>query len=129
MPSLLEIDHPCAQKQIADLRMFEERLKKERTQKRKERTRQRSQKEKACDHLNTIIKVGVIQDTWREQVLAVLLVHTLAVGSSLNGNYGWMTGLGAAMLPNADALGLLLFEYSKCVYTSQLQHLKVKGKD
>lgn len=38
---------------------------------------------------------------------------------------GWMAGLGAAMPPNTDALGQLLFEYSKRVYTSQLQHLKV----
>ncbi|XP_028754551.1 kinesin-like protein KIN-14B [Neltuma alba] len=37
---------------------------------------------------------------------------------------GWMAGLGAAMPPNTDALGQLLFEYSKRVYTSQLQHLK-----
>ncbi|KAI9127450.1 hypothetical protein K1719_002009 [Acacia pycnantha] len=57
------------------------------------------------------------------------LVVQLVVGSSLNCNYGWMTGLGAAMPPNADALGLLLFEYSKCVYTSQLQHLKVQMKE
>ncbi|CAK8561805.1 unnamed protein product [Lathyrus sativus] len=37
---------------------------------------------------------------------------------------GWMAGLGAALPPNTDALGQLLFEYSKRVYTSQLQHLK-----
>ncbi|XP_061352190.1 kinesin-like protein KIN-14B isoform X1 [Gastrolobium bilobum] len=37
---------------------------------------------------------------------------------------GWMAGLGAAMPPQTDALGQLLFEYSKRVYTSQLQHLK-----
>ncbi|XP_068636720.1 kinesin-like protein KIN-14L isoform X3 [Aristolochia californica] len=37
---------------------------------------------------------------------------------------GWMAGLGAAMPPNTDALGQLLSEYSKRVYTSQLQHLK-----
>ncbi|XP_054808592.1 kinesin-like protein KIN-14B isoform X2 [Prosopis cineraria] len=37
---------------------------------------------------------------------------------------GWMAGLGAAMPPNTDALGQLLFEYSKRVYCSQLQHLK-----
>jgi len=38
---------------------------------------------------------------------------------------GWMAGLGAALPPHTDALGQLLFEYSKRVYTSQLQHLKV----
>ncbi|XP_031397257.1 kinesin-like protein KIN-14B isoform X2 [Punica granatum] len=37
---------------------------------------------------------------------------------------GWMAGLGAAMPPNTDALGQLLSEYTKRVYTSQLQHLK-----
>ncbi|KAK7346054.1 hypothetical protein VNO80_20567 [Phaseolus coccineus] len=37
---------------------------------------------------------------------------------------GWMAGLGAALPPYTDALGQLLFEYSKRVYTSQLQHLK-----
>ncbi|XP_061356773.1 kinesin-like protein KIN-14B isoform X3 [Gastrolobium bilobum] len=37
---------------------------------------------------------------------------------------GWMAGLGAALPPHTDALGQLLFEYSKHVYTSQLQHLK-----
>ncbi|KAL0917119.1 hypothetical protein M5K25_012166 [Dendrobium thyrsiflorum] len=37
---------------------------------------------------------------------------------------GWMAGLGAAQHPHTDALGLLLSEYSKRVYTSQLQHLK-----
>ncbi|KAG4399667.1 hypothetical protein AAZX31_08G270800 [Glycine max] len=37
---------------------------------------------------------------------------------------GWMAGLGAALPPHTDALGQLLFEYSKRVYTSQLQHLK-----
>ncbi|KAL2344412.1 hypothetical protein Fmac_005697 [Flemingia macrophylla] len=37
---------------------------------------------------------------------------------------GWMAGLGAAMPPHTDALGQLLFEYSKRVYSSQLQHLK-----
>ncbi|MCL7036435.1 hypothetical protein MKW94_020733 [Papaver nudicaule] len=37
---------------------------------------------------------------------------------------GWMAGLGAALPPNTDALGQLLSEYSKRVYTSQLQHLK-----
>lgn len=36
-----------------------------------------------------------------------------------------MAGLGAAMPPNTDALGQLLSEYSKRVYGSQLQHLKV----
>lgn len=38
---------------------------------------------------------------------------------------GWMAGLGAALPPNTDALGQLLSEYTKRVYTSQLQHLKV----
>uniref|UniRef100_A0A2N9IYY4 Reverse transcriptase zinc-binding domain-containing protein n=1 Tax=Fagus sylvatica TaxID=28930 RepID=A0A2N9IYY4_FAGSY len=37
---------------------------------------------------------------------------------------GWMAGLGAALPPSTDALGQLLFEYAKRVYTSQLQHLK-----
>ncbi|KAL6959447.1 Kinesin-like protein KIN-14B, variant 2 [Sarracenia purpurea var. burkii] len=37
---------------------------------------------------------------------------------------GWMAGLGAALPPSTDALGQLLSEYSKRVYTSQLQHLK-----
>ncbi|KAK9162857.1 hypothetical protein Syun_003759 [Stephania yunnanensis] len=37
---------------------------------------------------------------------------------------GWMAGLGAAFPPNTDALGQLLSEYSKRVYSSQLQHLK-----
>ncbi|MED6174672.1 Kinesin-like protein KIN-14B [Stylosanthes scabra] len=37
---------------------------------------------------------------------------------------GWMAGLGAAQPSNTDALGQLLLEYSKRVYTSQLQHLK-----
>ncbi|XP_030455740.2 kinesin-like protein KIN-14B [Syzygium oleosum] len=37
---------------------------------------------------------------------------------------GWMAGLGAAVPPNTDALGQLLSEYTKRVYTSQLQHLK-----
>lgn len=39
---------------------------------------------------------------------------------------GWMAGLGAAQPPNTDALGQLLSEYTKRVYTSQLQHLKVR---
>ncbi|EXC14623.1 Geminivirus Rep-interacting motor protein [Morus notabilis] len=37
---------------------------------------------------------------------------------------GWMAGLGAAMPPSTDALGQLLSEYAKRVYSSQLQHLK-----
>ncbi|XP_028769402.1 kinesin-like protein KIN-14B isoform X2 [Neltuma alba] len=37
---------------------------------------------------------------------------------------GWMAGLGAALPPQTDALGQLLFEYTKRLYTSQLQHLK-----
>ncbi|KAL9328564.1 hypothetical protein ACSQ67_003567 [Phaseolus vulgaris] len=37
---------------------------------------------------------------------------------------GWMAGLGSAQSPQTDALGQLLFEYSRRVYTSQLQHLK-----
>ncbi|KAE9450470.1 hypothetical protein C3L33_17632, partial [Rhododendron williamsianum] len=37
---------------------------------------------------------------------------------------GWMAGLGAALPPSTDALGQLLSEYSKRVYSSQLQHLK-----
>lgn len=39
---------------------------------------------------------------------------------------GWMGGLGAAMPPSTDALGQLLSEYTKRVYSSQLQHLKVQ---
>jgi hypothetical protein len=38
---------------------------------------------------------------------------------------GWMAGLGTAQFPSTDALGQLLSEYSKRVYTSQLQHMKV----
>ncbi|KAK1313383.1 Geminivirus Rep-interacting motor protein [Acorus calamus] len=37
---------------------------------------------------------------------------------------GWMAGLGAAQPPSTDALGQLLSEYSRRVYSSQLQHLK-----
>ncbi|KAI4325682.1 hypothetical protein MLD38_031060 [Melastoma candidum] len=37
---------------------------------------------------------------------------------------GWMAGLGAAMPPSTDALGQLLSDYAKRLYTSQLQHLK-----
>ncbi|KAL6554906.1 Kinesin-like protein KIN-14B [Orobanche gracilis] len=37
---------------------------------------------------------------------------------------GWMAGLGAAQPPNTDALGQLLSEYVRRVYSSQLQHLK-----
>ncbi|XP_077213519.1 kinesin-like protein KIN-14B isoform X2 [Tasmannia lanceolata] len=37
---------------------------------------------------------------------------------------GWMAGLGAALPPFTDALGQLLSEYAKRVYSSQLQHLK-----
>ncbi|KAK8967254.1 Geminivirus Rep-interacting motor protein [Platanthera guangdongensis] len=37
---------------------------------------------------------------------------------------GWMAGLGTAQHPHTDALGLLLSEYTKRVYISQLQHLK-----
>ncbi|PIN16985.1 Kinesin (KAR3 subfamily) [Handroanthus impetiginosus] len=37
---------------------------------------------------------------------------------------GWMAGLGAAQPPITDALGQLLSEYARRVYTSQLQHLK-----
>ncbi|XP_023637723.1 kinesin-like protein KIN-14A isoform X2 [Capsella rubella] len=37
---------------------------------------------------------------------------------------GWMAGLGAAMPPHTDALGQLLSEYAKRVYTSQMQHMK-----
>ena len=38
---------------------------------------------------------------------------------------GWMAGLGAATPPSTDALGQLLGEYAKRVYSTQLQHLKV----
>ncbi|KAJ8765715.1 hypothetical protein K2173_014837 [Erythroxylum novogranatense] len=37
---------------------------------------------------------------------------------------GWMAGLGTAVPPSTDALGQLLSEYAKRVYSSQLQHLK-----
>ncbi|XP_074568345.1 kinesin-like protein KIN-14L [Curcuma longa] len=37
---------------------------------------------------------------------------------------GWMAGLGTAQPPSTDALGQLLSEYTKRVYSSQLQHLK-----
>ncbi|XP_042474509.1 kinesin-like protein KIN-14L isoform X2 [Zingiber officinale] len=37
---------------------------------------------------------------------------------------GWMAGLGTAQFPSTDALGQLLSEYTKRVYSSQLQHLK-----
>ncbi|KAF4395835.1 hypothetical protein F8388_018109 [Cannabis sativa] len=37
---------------------------------------------------------------------------------------GWMAGLGAAVPPSTDALGQLLSEYAKRVFSSQLQHLK-----
>ncbi|KAI9084309.1 hypothetical protein K1719_033651 [Acacia pycnantha] len=136
VPSLLEIDHPCAQNKIADaLRMFEDRLKKECEDK------EYKEKERLSLPLyyNGMLKKELVEkehkkekDTWREQViggklreitevaksfaigkmvLAVLLVHTPAVGSSLNCNFGWMTGLGASLPPNTDALG-------QCLYSS-----------
>lgn len=37
---------------------------------------------------------------------------------------GWMSGLGVPQRPSTDALGQLLSDYAKRVYTSQLQHLK-----
>ncbi|KAL2521761.1 Kinesin-like protein KCA1 [Forsythia ovata] len=37
---------------------------------------------------------------------------------------GWMAGLGAAQPPHTDALGQLLSEYARRVYSSQLQHLR-----
>jgi hypothetical protein len=37
---------------------------------------------------------------------------------------GWMSGLGVAQRPSTDALGQLLSDYTKLVYTRQLQHLK-----
>ncbi|XP_042037811.1 kinesin-like protein KIN-14L isoform X1 [Salvia splendens] len=37
---------------------------------------------------------------------------------------GWMAGLGVGQPPTTDALGQLLSEYARCLYTSQLQHLK-----
>ncbi|KAJ3695857.1 hypothetical protein LUZ60_001234 [Juncus effusus] len=37
---------------------------------------------------------------------------------------GWMAGLGTAMFPSTDALGQLLSDYTKRVYSSQLQHMK-----
>ncbi|XP_042451398.1 kinesin-like protein KIN-14L isoform X1 [Zingiber officinale] len=38
---------------------------------------------------------------------------------------GWMAGLGIARFPSTDALGQLLSKYTKRVYSSQLQHLKI----
>lgn len=38
-----------------------------------------------------------------------------------------MAGLGAAQHPSTDALGQLLSEYARRVYTSQMQHLKVRA--
>lgn len=38
---------------------------------------------------------------------------------------GWMSGLGVPQRPSTDALGQLLSDYAKRVYTVQLQHLKV----
>jgi len=40
---------------------------------------------------------------------------------------GWMSGLGVPSQPSTDALGQLLSDYTKMVYTRQLQHLKVSG--
>nr|AMS24254.1 kinesin 14-V protein [Marsilea vestita] len=37
---------------------------------------------------------------------------------------GWMSGLGVPQRPSTDALGQLLSDYTKRMYTSQLQHLK-----
>lgn len=37
-----------------------------------------------------------------------------------------MSGLGVAQRPSTDALGQLLSDYTKLVYTRQLQHLKVR---
>ncbi|XP_073158813.1 kinesin-like protein KIN-14B isoform X2 [Henckelia pumila] len=37
---------------------------------------------------------------------------------------GWMAGLGAAQPPSTDALGQLLSEYARRIYTSQMQHMK-----
>lgn len=37
---------------------------------------------------------------------------------------GWMSGLGVPQRPSTDALGQLLSDYTKRVYTSQLHHLK-----
>jgi uncharacterized protein YgbK (DUF1537 family) len=39
---------------------------------------------------------------------------------------GWMSGLGIPAQPSTDALGQLLSDYTKMVYTRQLQHLKVR---
>ena len=38
---------------------------------------------------------------------------------------GWMSGLGVPARPSTDALGQLLSDYTKLVYSRQLQHLKV----
>ncbi|XP_057862151.1 kinesin-like protein KIN-14L isoform X2 [Cryptomeria japonica] len=38
---------------------------------------------------------------------------------------GWMAGLGTPQHPSTDSLGQLLSDYTKRVYTSQLQHLKI----
>lgn len=37
---------------------------------------------------------------------------------------GWMAGLGVPQHPSTDSLGQLLSDYTKLLYTSQLQHLK-----
>ncbi|BBN04338.1 hypothetical protein MPTK1_3g03760 [Marchantia polymorpha subsp. ruderalis] len=37
---------------------------------------------------------------------------------------GWMSGLGVPQRPSTDALGQLLSDYTKLVYSSELQHLK-----
>ncbi|KAE8725673.1 Kinesin-like protein KCA1 [Hibiscus syriacus] len=67
------------------------------------------------------------------KALAALFVHTPAASGGTTGQLellstaimdGWMAGLGAALPPNTDALGQLLSEYAKRVFTSQLQHLK-----
>ncbi|CAM6083934.1 unnamed protein product [Calypogeia fissa] len=37
---------------------------------------------------------------------------------------GWMSGLGVPQRPSTDALGQLLSDYTKLVYSTELQHLK-----
>ncbi|KAI5418270.1 Kinesin-like protein KIN-14B [Lathyrus oleraceus] len=71
--------------------------------------------EKKSKFSSVVLKIrGIDQEIWRQQLE---LLSTAIMD-------GWMAGLGAALPPNTDALGQLLFEYSKRVYTSQLQHLK-----
>ncbi|KAJ8491359.1 hypothetical protein OPV22_013080 [Ensete ventricosum] len=106
--------------------------------------------EKKSKFSSIVLKLrGIDQETWRQHVtggklreiteeakffaignkaLAALFVHTPAAGQlellSTAIMDGWMAGLGTAQPPSTDALGQLLSEYTKRVYSSQLQHLK-----